>query len=183
MKISKVTFIFGLFIIVSAAFMGQIGRFISEKLGKPYFEILIGILFLLAATGLILYLKRTGLGKIKFPVFLTVFMAGFLFAWHLDILVERMHLLEYGLLGWLAIRDTLRKKKGIVKASIFSALFILGISIVDEAFQWWLPYRVGDTRDVVFNEVGGLWGMSLFLISKVDWRNRIRGGVNQFWRR
>jgi len=45
MRVSKVTFIFGLFIIVSAAFMGQVGNFISEKLGKPYFEILIGILF------------------------------------------------------------------------------------------------------------------------------------------
>ena len=182
MRISKVTFIFGLFIILSAAFMGQVGRFISEKLGKPYFELLIGILFLLSAAGLILYLKRAVLGKIKLPIFIGVFIAWSLFAWHLDILVERMHLLEYGLLGWLAIRDTLRKKKGIVKASIFSALFILGVGIVDEAFQWWLPYRVGDTRDVVFNEVGGLWGMSLFLISKVDWRNRIRSGVNQFWR-
>ena len=181
MRISKITFIFGLFIIISASFMGQVGSFISEKLGEPYFELLIGILFLVTAAGLILYLTRARLGKMKLLIFIGVFIAGFLFAWHLDILVERMHLLEYGLLGWLAIRDTLRKKKGIVKASIFSGLFILGVSIVDEAFQWWLPYRVGDTRDVVFNEVGGLWGMSLFLISKADWRNRIRSWVNQFW--
>ena len=111
MRISKVTFIFGLFIIISAAFMGQVGSFISEKLGKPYFELLIGILFLLSAAGLILYLKRAALGKIKLLIFIAVFIAGSLFAWHLDILVERMHLLEYGLLGWLAIRDTLRKKK------------------------------------------------------------------------
>jgi len=164
MRISKLTFIFGLFIIVSAAFMGQVGSFISEKLGKSYFEILIGILFLLTVALLILYVKRAILGKIKLPVFLVVFIAGFIFAWHLDILVERVHLLEYGLLGWLAIRDNLRDGK-IVKASIFSAVFILGVSVVDETFQWWLPYRVGDIRDVVFNEVGGLWGMTLFLIS------------------
>jgi len=150
MKISKVTFIFGLFIIVSAAFMGQVGSFISGKLGKPYFEMLIG------------------------AIFLAVFMAGFLFAWHLDILVERIHLLEYGLLGWLAIRDTLGEEKKTIKASIFSALFILVVSIVDETFQWWLPYRVGDVRDVVFNEVGGLWGISLFLISVANWRTRVR---------
>ena len=174
MRISKVTFIFGLFIIVSAAFMGQVGSFISGKLGKPYFEMLIGILFLLSVAGLILYLKKFGLGKIKFAIFLAVFMAGFLFAWHLDILVERIHLLEYGLLGWLAIRDTLGEEKKIIKASIFSALFILVVSIVDETFQWWLPYRVGDVRDVVFNEVGGLWGMSLFLISVANWRTRVR---------
>ncbi len=170
MRISKITFIFGLFIIASAAFMGQVGSFISGKLGKPYFELLIGILFLVTAAGLILYLKRGGLGKIKLSIFLAVFVGGFLFAWHLDILVERIHLLEYGLLGWLAIRDTLREEKKIIKASIFSALFILGVSIVDEIFQWRLPYRVGDVRDVVFNEVGGLWGMSLFLISVADWR-------------
>ena len=91
--------------------MGQVGSFVSEKLGKPYFELLIGILFLLSAAGLILYLKRAALGKIKLPIFIGVFIAGFLFAWHLDILVERIHLLEYGLLGWLAIRDTLREKK------------------------------------------------------------------------
>lgn len=112
MRISKTTFIFGLFIILSAAFMGQVGRFISEKLGQPYFELLIGILFLLSATGLILYLKRAALGKIRFLIFIGVFIAGSLFAWHLDILVERMHLLEYGLLGWLAIRDSLREEKG-----------------------------------------------------------------------
>ena len=70
MRISKVTFIFGLFIVLSAAFMGQVGRFISEKLGKPYFEILIGILFLLSAAGLILYLKRAGLGKIRLLIFM-----------------------------------------------------------------------------------------------------------------
>lgn len=174
MRISKVTFIFGLFIIVSAAFMGQVGSFISGKLGKPYFEILIGILFLLTLIGLILYLKRAGLGKIKLVIFLAVFMAGFLFAWHLDILVERVHLLEYGLLGGLAIGDSLREEKKIIKASIFSALFILGVSIVDETFQWWLPYRVGDVRDVVFNEVGGLWGMSLFLISVADWGTLVK---------
>ncbi len=174
MRISKVTLIFGLFIIVSAAFMGQVGSFISEKLGKPYFELLIGILFLLTATGLILYLKRAGLGKIKFPVFLAVFMAGSLFAWHLDILVERIHLLEYGLLGWLAMRDNLRAEKKIIKASIFSALFILGVSIVDEIFQWWLPYRWGDVRDVVINEVGGVWGMSLFFISIANWRTSVK---------
>ncbi|GAG39262.1 unnamed protein product, partial [marine sediment metagenome] len=97
MRISKVTFVFGLFIIVSAAFMGQVGRFISEKLDKPYFEILIGILFLLSAAGLIIYLKRAALGKIRLLIFIGVFIAGSLFAWHLDILVERMHLLEYGL--------------------------------------------------------------------------------------
>jgi len=168
MRISKLTFIFGLFIIVSAAFMGQVGNFISEKLGKSYFEVLIGIIFLLSAAGLIRYLKRAGLGKAKLAIFLVVFVAGFLFAWHLDILVERIHLLEYGLLGWLAFRDGLRVEKGIIKASIFSAFFILAVSIVDETFQWWLPYRVGDVRDVVFNEVGGLWGMSLFSVA--EWR-------------
>jgi len=170
LRISKLTFIFGLFIIISAAFIGQVGSFISEKLGKPYFELLIGVLFLLAAAGLVLYVKRAGLGKTKLLIFLAVFVAGFLFAWHLDILVERIHLLEYGILGWLAIRDNLRVEKPIIKISIFSALFILGISIVDETFQWWLPYRVGDVRDVVFNEVGGLWGMSLFLIIAADWK-------------
>lgn len=170
LRISKLTFIFGLFIIISAAFIGQVGSFISEKLGRPYFELLIGVLFFLTAAVLILYLKRATWGKAKLAIFLAVFVAGFVFAWHLDILVERIHLLEYGILGWLAIRDNLRAEKAIIKTSMFSALFILGVSIVDEAFQWWLPYRVGDVRDVIFNEVGGLWGMSLFLIIAADWK-------------
>jgi len=114
MRISKVTFIFGVFIIASAAFIGQLGSFISEKLGRPYFELLIGVLFLLTAAVLILYFKRATWGKAKLAIFLTVFVAGFVFAWHLDILVERIHLLEYGILGWLAIRDNLRAEKALL---------------------------------------------------------------------
>jgi len=65
-----------------------VGGFICGKLGKPYFELLIVILFLLSAAGLILYLKRAALGKIRLLIFIGVFIAGSLFAWHLDILVK-----------------------------------------------------------------------------------------------
>ncbi|MBW1751335.1 MAG: VanZ family protein, partial [Deltaproteobacteria bacterium] len=33
---------------------------------------------------------------------------------------------------------------------------------VDELIQWWLPVRVFDVRDIIFNGVAGMLGVALF---------------------
>ena len=74
-----------------------------------------------------------------------------------------MHLINFGLLGWLTIKDIGKFKKGI-KGIGLSLLLCLFIAMIEETFQWWLPYRVGEVRDVLFAGIGGAWGISLFLI-------------------
>ena len=59
---------------------------------------------------------------------------------------ERLHFLEYGLLGFflpLALRD----RRGAMGAS---AVLVLAAGVVDELIQWALPGRVGELRDVLF---------------------------------
>lgn len=64
-------------------------------------------------------------------------------------------------------RDSIKKFKSsrVHEFISYSFLFILAIGILDELFQWWLPTRVGDLRDVFFNTLGGIWGITLKIIN------------------
>jgi len=85
-------------------------------------------------------------------------------AWQIKIPEEKIHLLEFAVLGWFASRDliaTNKKTKGIILA----LLFTITIGILDEVFQGILPYRYFQWCDIGFNSAGGLWGIGLYLLS------------------
>jgi len=76
----------------------------------------------------------------------------------LDVWVERIHFIEYAVLGLLISRAVdVRTLNGI----IYTGCLITLIGAVDEIIQWFLPNRVGDMRDVFMNSVGGLSGLWL----------------------
>ena len=76
----------------------------------------------------------------------------------LDVWVERIHFIEYAVLGLLISRAVnVRTLHEIISTC---GLIIL-IGVVDEIIQWFLPNRVGDMRDVIMNSVGGLSGLWL----------------------
>ena len=76
----------------------------------------------------------------------------------LDVWVERIHFIEYAVLGILISRAVdVRTLQGI----IYTGCLITLIGAVDEIIQWFLPNRVGDMRDVFMNSVGGLSGLWL----------------------
>lgn len=85
-----------------------------------------------------------------------------MFAYWQPYVTEKIHILEYGFLGWLAVRD-LNRNKAYVKSAILAIFYIFLIGALDEAFQKCLPYRVGEIRDVVTNIISGLLGIMLFL--------------------
>lgn len=82
------------------------------------------------------------------------------------------------------VLNFLSQNLGMAGVSImFGILFLVGgtavffylfVAIIDETFQWWLRYRAGDVRDVLFAGIGGIWGISLFLISFNPVSNRIK---------
>ena len=74
----------------------------------------------------------------------------------LEVPAERIHFLEYGLLGFL-VTKAIRKLNW--KSISLALLFVLGIGAIDEVIQWLLPNRVGDLRDVIMNSVGGGMGI------------------------
>ena len=86
------------------------------------------------------------------------------YRYELKIPAERIHILEYGLLGWLAGRDLIKTNKK-TKGSILACLMIGMVGILDEVFQAVLPYRYFDMRDIMFNSLGGSWGIVLYILS------------------
>ena len=76
----------------------------------------------------------------------------------LDVWVERIHFIEYAVLGLLISRAVnVRTLHGIIS----TCCLIILIGVVDEIIQWFLPNRVGDMRDVTMNSFGGLSGLWL----------------------
>jgi len=164
-KVSRNTLIWSLFIITSAFYMRQVLNFLFSNIGKTGVGVILLVLFL--GIGIILFLE---IFKKRFPLwrivlFIVVLFLGYIYAFKMRILEEKIHLIKYGILGWLAIKDFSKIKKEIYISILFSILFVLVVSSIDETIQYFLPYRVGDLRDVGFALIGGAWGVTLYLIS------------------
>lgn len=141
--------------------MQQVWRYLEKLMGKDLVKILC-LLFSLAIAGLwIGYLigKRRGFLR-PFAACLILFV-GFIFALSQPVIVEKMHVLEYGFLGWLALRD-FNKAKPSFKSFLCTLLFVVIISALDEFFQKLLPYRYGQISDMNLNIISGLFGIVLF---------------------
>jgi hypothetical protein len=75
---------------------------------------------------------------------------------------ERIHLVEYGILGILFAR-ALASDPRAGRGRVFLLALVLGAAagLVDELIQGILPSRYGDPRDVAFNAVSVLLGLGL----------------------
>jgi hypothetical protein len=65
--------------------------------------------------------------------------------------VERVHFVEFGLIAWLFLRVWRAQPDASAIVAPFLAAFVAGLG--DEAFQWFLPARVGELADVGLNAV------------------------------
>jgi len=65
--------------------------------------------------------------------------------------VERVHFVEFGLIAWLFLRVWRDRPDASAVVAPALAAFVAGIG--DEAFQWFLPARVGELADVALNGV------------------------------
>ena len=150
--------IYILFIYVSLpffpAFIKVLRSFISKEL-LNILSLVVSVLFFLLLS-LWIYKK-----KYKANHFLLIISPLLLLTYlslSLDVWVERIHFIEYAVLGILISRAVnLRTLHGIIA----TCCLIILIGVVDEIIQWFLPNRVGDMRDVIMNSVGGLSGLWL----------------------
>jgi len=109
----------------------------------------------------IIITKRQNALKKLFVALLLI--TGTILAYQIKIPEERIHILEYMILGWFTGKDLL--KDGKHKVNIFLAcVFTLLVGVFDELFQKILPYRVFDMRDILFNSAGGTGGVFLYLL-------------------
>lgn len=162
MKLSKLTIVFGFYIIVSAAFMRQAWEFVTVQFGAPLAKAFCVALFVVAVSLILVRAFKPRRSFIKSICSIIIAAVGIIFAWRQPYFVEKMHILEYGLLGWLSARD-FRDNPSRIKQVMAALLFISLISALDEYFQKILPYRVGEIRDFITNVVSGILGVSLFL--------------------
>jgi hypothetical protein len=146
--------------------MRQLMDFLEIRIGEVGLIIVIGLILAGSGLAFLVFTIRNNPGLVRTLAISVMLISGLAFAWQLKIPVERIHILEYGILGWFAGRDLVKKEKkiwGILLALIFVAFF----GVLDEAFQAILPYRFFDLRDIGFNELGGVCGIVLYLLGTV----------------
>lgn len=159
--LSRITILWILFIFSSSFFMRQVMRLIVENFGRGIIAWLIWLSFLIMAY---LFVRLT----IKHPYnslcFLVIFSIGMLYAASFSIVEERVHLVKFGILGWLIAHDfwTSLRERVVVRSVILAFV----VATIDETIQYFLPYRVGDLRDVASGTIGGVWGGVLYCASQ-----------------
>ena len=72
--------------------------------------------------------------------------------------VERLHLIEYGLVAYFAVRCTRHTLERRWAYGV-ALLIVVNVGYVDEVIQYFLPLRYYDPRDVVTNALSGLLGL------------------------
>ena len=150
--------IYILFIFVSLpffpAFINVLSSFISKEILNLLSLVLSVSFFLMLSIWI--YNKKYKVNQfllIIYPLLLLTYLSL-----SLDVWVERIHFIEYAVLGLLISRAVnVRTLHGIIATCSLITL----IGVVDEIIQWFLPNRVGDMRDVIMNSVGGLSGIWL----------------------
>jgi len=163
MKLSKLTVFLGVYIIASASFAQQLWKIGQNLLGKTAVLVLITLVFVVIAVMVLSKCFQGKLGSFRIIAVIIVCGLAFTFSWSQPYMTEKAHVLEYGLLAWLALRDLIKSKLNVILCVLCAAFFVLLVGSLDEGFQKLLPYRVGEIRDVLTNLLSGLFGISLFL--------------------
>lgn len=163
MRLSKFTICLGLYIIISASFMRQVWDFFNSRFGQNNIKTAFILLFSLAAVSLAVFIFRSRRGFLKILGSAVVLCAAFIFMFRLKIFVEKIHVFEYGLLGWFTSRDFSTKRRPPINV-LLAFLLVLTVGALDEGFQKLLPYRVAEVRDIITNIISGICGIAMFLL-------------------
>ncbi|MEP5568807.1 MAG: VanZ family protein [Halioglobus sp.] len=148
-------------IYLSLPFMRSILGFLKESLGRSNFSLLLSLTMLFVGLVILIWGGRRSLKHCALAAIPLIIIG--VTSFNLSIPEERVHFLQYGLLG-VMVTATARDESITLVAKL--AVFAILVGVIDEAIQWCLPNRVGDLRDVAFNTVAailGIWiGKTLF---------------------
>lgn len=148
------------YIVLSSAYNRQLMGFLEEFIGGRGFNALVFGVLIAAGTAVLIYsLKK--IARAKFWVLVILLVLAFVAAVFMKITAERVHILEYGLLGWLCCRDSGRSGPPL-RAAVWAALAATLVGVADELFQKALPYRVCDVRDMITNALSAFWGTAVY---------------------
>lgn len=155
-------------IYVTLPFMPNIVYFFSSLLGQYFYVtatmMLIGIVLIIFTA----ILRRRPVSKNSaFYMAVAAVFALYLFflLFATPIVAEKMHLIEYGFLSYLALRAV----KGVKSHHIRYLLVVLIIIVVgycDELIQKFTPCRYYELRDVMLNIISGVLGLFILKLLK-----------------
>ena len=166
MRLSKFTLFLSVYIIISSIFMQQVWNTWKAIFGIKLLILFLAILCLVAILA-ILYQNIKSQVNIKRLVLICAICAGgFIFAWRQPYLSEKAHVLEFALLGWLAMRDLTKRGKHLLKDASLAFIFAAIIGYLGEGIQKFLPWRVFEVRDIITNVLSSLLGVILFAMSR-----------------
>ncbi|MFP4082168.1 MAG: VanZ family protein [Candidatus Aminicenantes bacterium] len=142
-------------ILLIVPFARTIQNFVSAHWGHSFFPIFVMVVVGAAFLTLLFFLFfRLKIRRLSNYLWLLLVAAlYFYFTLKLSqVPVEAVHFLEYGLLGFLLFRALKFNTKDI---SIYFIAFLSGslVGIFDEIFQWVVPVRYWDIRDVGLNSL------------------------------
>lgn len=171
-------------IVLASPFMGQLQSFLRRSLSTQNYVLLFGV-GVLAAVGaaIIAGFMRIRERRLQRLALLGVaLLAGGGYMWlngtpYPEVnAVERVHFVEYGLIGFLFYRVWRHDDDpSIVLLPLFAG-FIVGT--LDEFVQWFIPVRVGEAHDVFLNLVSIACGVlfALALLPPASFSARWRAG-------
>jgi len=165
MRISKFTIFFSLYIILSSLFMQEVWAAWKAIFGVRILTIFFVVLCLLAISAILYTNIKLQLDIKRVALICAICILGFIFAWRQPYFAEKAHVLEFGVLGWLVMRDLSKKSKSLLKDLLFAFIFVSFIGVLEESYQKLLPWRVCEIRDMVTDSLSGLLGIALWLLS------------------
>jgi len=166
----------GIFLTIPVA--REIQQYVSEHWGRSLFGYFVIVVLSVGFLGL-LYVLIFKL-KIRTPTrYAWLILVGGLYGYFTHKLwkipEEAIHFLEYGLLGFFlfkALNYNVKDKSIYITATLFALL----IGTFDEIFQWIVPDRKWDFRDVGLNGLsGGLFQLAIWKVVRPDF---IKGMIN-----
>lgn len=165
MKLSKSSLIFSAYIVISASFMQQVWFALKRAFGLNTLLISFALLCFLIFFVILYKSIKSGLKIKKIILICIIYVSGLAFAWRQPFVPEKAHVLEYGILAWLALRSLSKDTPNILKCIFSTFIFVLVVGSLDEGFQKLLPWRVFELRDIATNVISGILGMLLFVVS------------------
>lgn len=135
------------------------------------YAFLFGML-LIVISAVIIGVKNTksnieiGVGLGVIAVYLLVFL-------RMNIPQERTHLIEYGVVAILiyeALKERLINGGNVTHPALIAIVITSITGVLDECIQFFLPNRVFDFRDILFNILAGIMGISA--VWTLNWAKR-----------
>lgn len=162
-KIPSPSLLYMLLIWSSSFWARTFSRAINEILFPGAMSWLFWVSFSILGFIALLIVVRKKASKEAYLVLLVLALGTFV-ANYLQIVDERIHIVEYGILGILLCKEI--PSPAYLSRPLLAIVIASLAGIVDEFIQYFAPERVCDVRDMLLNAFSALWGICLFEIGK-----------------